>query len=445
MNRREFRTATLLVVGLLGAPAVLTAQEECEFEPSSAASAASEALQAIGEEATPEQETQAFMAALEALQPELESDNAVVQLLATQIYLGLERFDDAMAAIQRFEELTPPACLVHGESMRQNGWVRLYNRGIQAYNEGDSEAALASFAMASEFSHDLRSFNNAALLHMEAGDNAAAVETYQAALAGDLTDADPAQVQTAIKGLGDLLVAEGRAEEAITAYSDYLAQYPDDVVIRIRYALALSDAGRADEAAGIFEEVLSRDDLTPQQWVEVGVGLYNSSDFENAAMAFGEAREANPYNKEAMENYVNASVQAGQPEPVLPLADTLVQWYPYDEANYQLLASALAKANMDDRAMLVIGQEESNEIVFHFVQMAPAAEGSYVVRGSLEAREGVTGSVAIPFEFLDAGGQVVASETLTVEAPAAGQTQSFRLEVSPGVPVAGFRYQKSGA
>jgi len=443
MNRREFRTTILLGIGLLVAPAVLTAQEECEFEPSDAASEASEALQEIGESTPPEQETQAYMTALEALQPELEGDNAVVYLVATQLYLGLERFEEALAAMQRFEELAPEQCQVHGQSMRQAGWVRLYNRGIQAYNDGDTETALASFTMASDFSHDLRSFNNTALLQMEMGDNAAAVATYEAALAGDLTGADSTQLQNAIKGLGDLLVAEGRADEALDAYGSYLEDYPDDVVIRIRYALALTEAGRDAEATSIFEEVLSRDDLTPQQWVEVGVGLYNSEDFENASTAFAKAREANPYSKEAMENYVNASVQAGRPEPVLPLADTLVQWYPYDEANYQLHASALARADMDDQAIQVLSAGESTEIVFHFVQMAPAAGGVYVVRGSLEARN-ATGEISIPFEFLDANGQVVATETLTTEAPPAGETQSFRLEVSPDVPVAGFRYRKSG-
>lgn len=444
MNRREFRRAILLGVGLLVAPVVVTAQGECEFEPSDAASAASEALQEVGESTPPEQETQAHMEALDALQPELDGDNAVVHLLATQVYLALERFDEALESMQRFEELGPEECQVHGETMRQNGWVRLYNRGIQSYNDGDTETALASFVMASQFSHDLRSFNNAALLQMEMGDHAAAIATYEEALTGDLTDADPEQVQNAIKGLGDLLVASGRPEEALDAYASYLEDHPDDVVIRIRYALALTEAGRADEATSIFGEVLSRDDLTPQQWVEVGVGLYNSRDFENASTAFGKAREANPYSKEAMENYVNASVQAGRPGPVIPLADTLVQWYPYDVANYQLHASALARADMDAQAMEVMTAGETTDIVFHSVQMAPASEGTYVVRGSLEARN-ATGEISIPFEFLDASGQVVATETLTTEAPPAGQTQTFRLEVSPGVPVAGFRYKKSGA
>ena len=146
-----------------------------------------------------------------------------------------------------------------------------------------------------------------------------------------------------------------------------------------------------------------------------------------------------------MENLVNASVQAGDVAAVLPLADTLINWYPYDQNNYQLKASALAKANQDQEAMRVLQQGETTEVTFQYVQMGQASSGQYVVQGSLQARGAAGSPLSIPFEFLGAGGEVVATETLDMQAPAAGETERFELRIDSGVPIMGFRYKKSGA
>ena len=86
---------------------------------------------------------------------------------------------------------------------------------------------------------------------------------------------------------------------------------------------------------------------------------------------------------------------------------------------------------------------QATDLVFHFVQMAPSGDGAYEVQGSFEART-ATGMLAIPFEFLDVTGGIVQTETLSVEAPPAGQPGTFRLEIQTEVPLAGFRYKKNG-
>lgn len=429
---------------LAASPLMVAAQEECEFDGSVGANTAAEKFREISEETPPDELTRIFQEAYDAVEPELDDrdEHAIAYLLATQALIGLHRYDEALATIQRFDEMAPE-CGEYSGNQRFRAWVELFNAGIDAYSSGESQTALDRFEMASQFHADLRSYNNAALVYLEMGNNAKAIETYQNALANAPADADPTQLQSAIKGLGDALQAEGRNDEAMAAYRSFLDGHPDDVVIQIRYALTAAEAGQDAEASEIFGTVLQRDDLGEQQWVEVGVGLYNSGDFANAATAFSKARTVNPYNKEAMENFVNASVQANRPGPVLALADTLVNWYPYDETNYQLLASALAKASMDDRAMAVIADQEATDVVFHYAQMAPAGSG-YVVRGSLESRT-ATGTLQIPFEFVDVTGAVIGTETLTMQAPPAGQVENFQLRVDLGTPVAGFRYKTNGS
>lgn len=444
--RRIARAVALATAcaGLL-APTAATAQEQesaCQLEGSPGAQTASEKFAEARDAASPEAAQAAYMAAWDAVKNDMET-NPTAAFLAANAAIGLGNYEEADRLLDLFLERKPD-CAAEATNTRYNGWVTLYNEAIQAYQEGDNARALERFEVANMFHPDLRGFNNAALLHMEMGETDEAIATYEMALESDV-EGDEEQRRQIITGLGDLLASEGRPDEAAAAYASYLEEHPDDVVARIRYALSLMSTDRAEEAAGIFEEILSRDDLTTQQWVEVGVGLYNSESYADAATAFGKARSQNPYNKEAMENLVNASVQAGETGQVLALADTLVNWYPHEPANYQLLATALARSDKDMEAMQALQTGETLTVVFELVQMAQANDGSYVVRGSVEAREGAPASIEIPFEFLGADGSVVATETLALSLPAAGESQRFDLTVTSETPIAGFRYGKTGA
>lgn len=431
----------------LVAPTPAGAQEQgqelqCQLEGSPGAQAASEKLTEARNAAEGDATQAAYMAAFDAVRANMDS-NPTAAFLAANAAIGLGNYEEADRLLDYFIQ-EKPECATEAANARYNGWVTLYNEAIHAYQGGDNARALERFELANMFHPDLRSFNNAALLHIEMGNTEEAIATYNAALEADV-EGEAEQRRQIIAGLGDLLTTEGRPEEAAAAYESYLADHPDDALVRIRYALSLMDTGQTEEATAIFEEILGRDDLTAQQWVEVGVGLYNTDNFADAATAFSKARERNPYNKEAMENLVNASVQAGRTAPVLPLADTLVSWYPHEQAHYQLLASALARADDDMRAMQVLQTGENLSVVFDFVQMGEAREGSYVVRGSVEARAGAPESIEVPFEFLGADGSVVATETLTLSLPAAGESGRFDLTVNSDTPIAGFRYGKGGA
>lgn len=420
----------------------LAAQEEseCELVGSPEITEAAEAIQKAEEATDPAEAEAAYREALEAIEDEL-NDEHTPYILAAQAHIALGNYEEANRLLTRFEELAPECIPTHAKNTRYNAWVRLYNEGIQAYQANDTDAALEAFDMANTIYGEARSYNNAAILYEQRGDTEKAIENYRGALGAE---GDAEQKRSALIGLAELLTAQGRPNEAIEAYESYLGEHPDDVVIRIRYALALSDTGQAEQAAGIFEEVLGRDDLTAQQWVQVGVGLFNSKQYADAATAFGKARVGNPYGKEAMENYVNASVQAGDAAAVTSLADSLVTWYPYDGSEYQLWASTLARSGNDEQALRVLQDAEQMPIVFHSSQMAEVGENQYVVRGVVENRQAEAGrTVTIPFEFLSSAGEVIASESLDLQLPAAGETQAFRLDVQIQGPVAGFRYSKA--
>ncbi len=447
--RTTLKSVILLSAVGLAFPAQLISQDECEFEGTAGAGTAQEAFARITAESTEDEVIAANQEALDALSRELDDDNAIVLLFAAQASISLGQFDQANEHLTRYEEVADPECLQHGNTQRFNAWVQLYNSAVSAYSAGENEEALNAFLLANEFGAKsgmaaaLGSFTNAALLQRQMGDDAGAMETYQAALAADIPDAEPDQIRSVITGYGELLTAEGRTEEAAEIYEDYMARHPEDVGIRIGYAALLVEQGAEEEAQNIYDTLIERDDLSYEQWLQAAVGLFNSGNYDTSLAAFGKARGLNPFNKEGMEGFANASILSGKPGPVIALADTLVKWYPYDTNSYQIYTNSLSRANMEDRAIEVAQTAQTNELVFHSSQMAVLGGGVYIVGGSLESR-GATGTLTIPFEFLDIDGGIVQTETLSIEAPPTGQPQAFRLEIQAEVPIAGFRYKKSG-
>ncbi|MFQ5689563.1 MAG: tetratricopeptide repeat protein [Gemmatimonadota bacterium] len=435
------RSGILLL--LLTLPGLATAQEkECKLSASSAASTAADALESARTETDSEKVAAEYHKAFDAVNKVVESGtkDPTPYILAAQAAVGLGEYEKATDLLNRFVELAPE-CKEHADNTRYNAWVVLYNAGIGLYQTGDSDGALAKFETANDIWPDARSINNAALLYREKGDTAKAMDLYREVmtLEGNLD-----QVRNATASLADLLNAEGRSDEAIQTYQTYVEAHPDDVVARIQYALVLSDAGQAKVAEGIFTEVLQRDDLSFEQWVQVGVGLFRNSNYKAAAEAFSKARADNPFNKEAMENLVNARIQAGQAGDAVALGDTLVQWYPYDAGNYQLLANALARTNQNARALKLMEQVDEAPISFDAIQMGAAGGDDYMVRGVVSARKSGAGkALTIPFEFLGTGGQVVASKELDLQAPADNESTTFQLMVTSAEPILGFRYGKA--
>ena len=445
-RHRTLTVAAFAVTGcLLFLPATAPGQEEpaseCQLVGTAGTNVAAKAIEAARAAEDPGAMAEAYREALDALQNELAGDEPAPYLLAAQAAIGLKDYTAADGYLTRFVELAPECETPHAHDARYNAWVALYNEGIQQYQSGEIDLALESFETANMIFPDTRSLNNAALLYVEKGDNASAIENYRRAIEAP---GDQDQHRNALIGMADLLLLEGSVAEALEAYQGYLERHPDDVVARIRYALALTDAGQGDEASSIFEQVLARDDLTTEQWVQVGVGLFNSERYAHATQAFDRARAGNPYNKEAMENYVSASIQGGTASEVIGLADTLVNWFPYDETSYQLLAGALSKTAEDKLAMGILQNEQEMPIIFHSIQMAQVDDDQYIVRGVVEARASGAGqAMTIQFEFLDASGQPLMTEKLSFQAPAAGETESFELTVTSDTPIAGFRYAKS--
>jgi tetratricopeptide (TPR) repeat protein len=371
-----------------------------------------------------------------------EKGSQHTRLLAGRSYLGLRDYSGADSMLTRLAVIEP-GCVDVVDEMRFNAWVPLYNMGISALQAGEQAEALQAFLQANVIYSDSRSLTNAANIYQQQGDNARAMELYEQAreLGGD-----PSMVRAANINMAELLRAEGRDAEALAVYSEYSAAHPEDVLGLLNYAVALMDSGDQEASAKMFGDLLSRDDLSFRQWSQVGIGLYRAQNFEQAAEAFERAHDMQPLNKETMENLANTYYQSQRYQALLPLAGELVDRYPLESVNYNLLANAHRELEDPETALSVLQLRDGLEFEFLRSQLTAISEGVYSVEGQVMNRSATAGSeVTIPVQLLGEEGQVVMREELLITLPAEGEASSFLLQFEIEEPVSGFQYVSDGS
>ncbi len=425
-------------------PAALRAQEQeeekCVLASRPATEPAVEKITKAAELEDPVEARSLYEEALEELKSEIADDDDPTALwLAAEAHIGLGNLEAADELLDRFVSMDP-TCEERAGNSRFNGWADAYNEAIQAYQAGDQEAALAAFVKANMIYEDSRAFNNAGLLYQNLDDVESAVEQFRQAVAADNpTD----QARDASLNLAEALRSLGREEEARTALQAFAEAHPDDVLAEMNSAVAQVISGDSASAQETFTKLLGRDDLTIDQWNQVGVGLYEVDAFSDAVTAFRKARELNPYDRDALNNMATAALEAEEYELAAEVSGQLVDWFPYDFDAYTLLANAKSHTNDAAGALRIIQERGALSFSLENVQLRERGENGYVVEGTVMGRGEESGAaVTVPIEFVDPHGQVAATEQLQLVIPAAGESELFQIELTSDAPIAGFRFQK---
>ena len=441
-NSLSYGVAAWLIVAC-GLPSSLFAQE-CAEKGNQHTRGADVELSYAARSDDPQPAEARFARALEKLEVAFADDDPLPRayLLAGRSYLGLRDYSGADSMLTRLA-VVEPGCADVVNEMRFNAWVPLYNMGISALRAGEQAEALQAFLQANVIHSDSRSLTNAANIYQQQGDNARAMELYEQARE---VGGDPNMVRAASINMAELLRAEGRDAEALAVYSEYSAAHPEDVLGLLNYAVALMDSGDQETSEKMFGDLLTRDDLSFRQWSQVGIGLYRAQNFEQAAEAFERAHDMQPLNKETMENLANTYYQSQRYQALLPLAGELVDRYPLESVNYNLLANAHRELEDPETALSVLERRDGLEFEFLRSQLSTISEGVYSVEGQVMNRSAAAGSeVTIPVQLLGEEGQVVLREDLLITLPAEGEASSFLLQFEIEEPVSGFQYGSDGS
>lgn len=379
-----------------------------------------------------------------------DSTNPLHYFLAGSAYARLGRYVEADTMFAHAERIYP-AYQLQVEPERESAWAIAFNAGAEAYQNGDVDGAIRAWQNATVI-FDLRPEAHLNLARLLAGERryGEAISVYQAALRGlegvratRVLNADEQRRRDETRvgvqeDLTELLVLEGRYAEAEPLVRRQLELHPTSVDVRSQLARVLDLQGKADEATRIYTELLSESSLEAIQLLNLGVGLFHASKFQEAGEAFRRLTMAQPESRDAWFNYANALFAAEAWSDLTRVGGRLLELDPLGEN--AALITAKAHLQIGDQSEAMQGLRRCDAAPVHLDHLYFQHTGAQVsVRGQVRGNAAEPRTpVRLRFEFYDPSGSLGA-ETVVVMAPPRGETAE--LAVAFAGPAAWYRYE----
>lgn len=468
------RLCTILLAGLL-LPAVAEAQRPSNSMHTRSAETyltnAAKSGQTNDDKA--ELYRKALSAALEGVKA--DASNSRHWFIAGQAYARLNDVAGADSAFDRAEQLWPEYAK-ETEPERLNAWIGAYNAGVAAIQAGKVDEAIAALANADRiYNKRPEALVTLGSIYMQSGNAAKAEETFVKALAvlrGDRSALKPQEVQawnedelTVAMRLATLYVDQDKHAEAEKVYRDLLARQPDNAMAKSNLAVVLSRAGKAAEAAVLYKELLTQPGLSEAALFNIGIGMFRAQQFADAAVAFRRSLEANPHSHDVLYNLAQSlfaltseleKEKAATParateinaqlvklnEEMRTVAEKLRGIDPANRNVFMMLAQAqrsLADLNtgaaadeLRKQALATLEAHKALPFEISELQVSPG-EDQYQLLGRVTNLAVAAGTpIRIRFIVLNREGAEIATEEVTVNAPA--KDESTRLNATLKAP-----------
>jgi tetratricopeptide (TPR) repeat protein len=383
--------------------------------------------------------------------------------------------DTALDAVDR----SMPECASRADTVRRQVWTGQINAASKNLNDDLLDSAEVYLDRA-----DVLLGNSAynayfrAVLAQKKGQPAAELfhKAYVAATEEAKTDSNAAQIRRqSLYNAGVLMLEQASAADesargpmmktAAQRFEEFLKEYPNSPqASTVQGALARSLAASGDTAAavGMFAKMIAEPNTySPLQLFEASVAAVRADRHDDAIRLIELGLERNPYYRDAIFNLATLYHRKKEYEKMMPLAQQLLELDPNNPDNYRIYAGALqgpaerykveAEALQKERGKkaqfdaTMKKLQTQNDSVLKYVQLSQESPVSVKVQnmqtagstttltGTVENRSESPKTFDLKFEFLDAQGNVVASESATVQTDAKG-AGTFRVEAAaPGV------------
>lgn len=378
--------------------------------------------------------------ALELAREGVEADpgNPIHYFLAGVAHVRLGDYEEADRMFSEAERIYP-AYELEVEPQRERAWAEAFNDGAEAYDRGDTEEAIRAWRRGALI-YDRRSevHRNLGDLLVAEGREDEAIEVYREGLRGleagpaaRVPDEDARERRERARiemeeRLAQLYLRNERYADAEPLLRRQLERDPTDVEVRSDLAAALSGQGREEEAAELYGALLSESTLEANQLFNLGVALFRQGEPDRAATAFRRLTRIRPNSRDAWFNYANALFAAEDWERLAEIGDRLVEVDPLGENSWLITARARLESGDQEGAVRRLERADEVPVFVEDLQTGPTG-GATLVQGAVVGNREEPGSpVRIRFTFYR-DGESVGADTVTVTAPAEDERESFRL------------------
>jgi tetratricopeptide (TPR) repeat protein len=353
--------------------------------------------------------------------------------------------NDLLGADSSFDraEQTAPECAEDIKFYRQVLWVPTMNAAMDSMRAGSFESATALLRKAhAVFSSDNLAPYYLARIFGNQGDLDSAVEYFTRVV--ELGTADTARTEnyeTAMFNIGLIYSMRDMPDSAIGWFDRYRSEIdPNDPQALTGLASALKDAGQTERAMLMYDSIMVRaSEMSAIALFQTGEALFVGEEYWKSADAFKLGLEKNPYSRLALYNLSNAYLAINNNDD-LPAAEKdsaavamegaarrLVTVDPLNSESLNLLAASFQLQGKDDSTLAVLERREALAYEIH-VDSEQAIDGGYTIQGRLVNPKGAEASVPeILFEFLDADGNVLTTESVQPSTLAGNATSTFSL------------------
>ncbi len=415
---------------------------------------ASEFLDAAAEAGDPQTATSLYRNALTAAEAAVAEgpNNPLGHRLAAFASLGIEDYASAATYFDRAGELYPLYEFEDAQT-REQTWIELYNEAMPLIAEAEYDRAAGVFENANSiYTGRPEAFITLGQLYAQLRQHDRALENLELGLAV-IENASPDEVDPETLAAWQEQAAEipmlraqvlsdaGRFEEAAAVFEAMIADDPMNV--EAARNLAATQLQMGDEAAAFatYEALMSNPALGPVDLYQIGIGFYQGSDYTRAAQAFAQAVEGNPRDRDGLEMWAR-SLQLDQAWADVPsVGDRWLELDPNSRNAMLIMAQAVNEAGNSQRAGQLVQRVEDLDVMVDELQMLRYGAGGARITGAV-ANLGLPQGTAVTltFTFYSMAGSAMGTVTETVSVGGDGTSNLFQVEFQSSDAVGGYGY-----
>jgi tetratricopeptide (TPR) repeat protein len=403
--------------------------------------------------------------------------------------------DDAAGADSAFAhaERLKPECKEDITFWRRTLWVPILNAGVAAWQANNLDSAMSAFRRANALNQsEPQGFKYLASLMFNAGQQDSAIHYFRRT--ADIAATNPEFAQDrkdALFNMARIQHSMQRWPDAEATYREYLTLYPNDAEVLASLGSVQLQRGQRDSALTIYKRIIARGDSVGSiPLFRAGVEIYQSAPpepdtaaaantcrtearasrlpaarvrarcdsvtsamvrehaalargtYQLAAQAFETGLKLNPYYRDGLFNLVNTYLTLNDSTAMLASAQRLVSVDPLNRMSLRLLAFSHQRLGRVDSTLHYLRIADSLLVADVTVsEFDPDDQGSSLKGLVTNMRSTANAPFKLIFEFLDARGQVVATQSVDIPAIQPQESHPFETKAL-GAGILAWRYRK---